>query len=235
MHSIYILLFPVVWLAFIVYWLLAAFTAKKNRITQTPFQRGFHLLLTVLAVWLIAGHRFQTPVLTWQILPENQITFFTGAALLLAGLGFAVWARVHLGKYWSAVVSLKEDHHLIQTGPYRWIRHPIYTGILTGVAGTAIALGQMRGFIALLALTIIYWLKSRREERLLMTQFSDEYVQYRKQAGALLPFPPLPQWMFGLAAVAVAALFASMLIRHEDDLAKSGLSKYEYYAQVSDL
>ena len=207
MNLIHHWLFQSVWLLFAIYWFVAARSAKKNQIVQSPLRRIFHLALVILALGLIGGHYFDFGPMAWQILPQNEITFFTGAVLLLAGLGFAVWARVHLGQYWSGSVALKAGHHLIQTGPYRWVRHPIYTGILIGIAGTAVAIGEVRGFFALGLLTLIFWFKSRSEERLLMTQFGQEYTRYREEVGALLPFPPLPKVLFwGATVIAIAFL-----------------------------
>jgi protein-S-isoprenylcysteine O-methyltransferase Ste14 len=188
MNQIYHWLFPLAWIAFFTYWLVSAAAVRKIRISDPWAVRIVQLFFTALAIALMASPRFDVGVLTGRFWPLNRIAFFTGAALLLAGLAFAVWARVHLGQFWSARVALKEGHQLIRTGPYSLVRHPIYTGILTAVAGTAVAMGQLRGAIAFVLLAIVHFLKSRREERLLMTELGGEYTRYRNEVPALVPF-----------------------------------------------
>jgi len=125
--------------------------------------------------------------LGWRILPNTKSLFFIGAAILMAGFLLAMWARFHLRRYWSASITLKEGHQLIRTGPYALVRHPIYTGVLLGALGTAIALGQVRGFMAVFLIAIAYWFKSAREEKMLLQEFGEEYTRYRQAVGALLP------------------------------------------------
>jgi protein-S-isoprenylcysteine O-methyltransferase Ste14 len=110
------------------------------------------------------------------------------AALLAAGLGFAVWARVHLGRNWSGTVSVKEDHELIRSGPYAYVRHPIYTGILAAVLGTAIASGTVRALIGLVIIAAALVRKSHIEERFMRETFPGQYERYSAEVPALIPF-----------------------------------------------
>jgi protein-S-isoprenylcysteine O-methyltransferase Ste14 len=114
--------------------------------------------------------------------------FAIGLALTILGLGFAVWARVHLGRFWSGMVTLKKDHELIRSGPYAFVRHPIYTGLLTAAAGTALARGTLAALLALGLIGVACWLKIRAEEKLLTNHFGDAYRDYRRQVAALIPF-----------------------------------------------
>jgi protein-S-isoprenylcysteine O-methyltransferase Ste14 len=114
--------------------------------------------------------------------------FVIGLALTILGLGFAVWARVHLGRFWSGMVTLKKDHELIRSGPYAFVRHPIYTGLLTAAAGTALARGTLAALMALGLVGVACWLKIRAEEKLLTNHFGDAYRDYRRQVAALIPF-----------------------------------------------
>jgi protein-S-isoprenylcysteine O-methyltransferase Ste14 len=107
---------------------------------------------------------------------------------LVAGLLFAVWAREHLGSNWSRSVTIKQGHELIKTGPYAVVRHPIYTGILAGFLGTAIALSQVRGFIVFVLIFLILWLKLRMEEQWMRSQFGETYATYAHQTAALVPY-----------------------------------------------
>jgi protein-S-isoprenylcysteine O-methyltransferase Ste14 len=137
---------------------------------------------------------FLPKLMNRELWPQNEFSFWPGAVVMLAGLGFAVWARIHLGRYWSGAITLKEGHRLIRSGPYQFVRNPIYTGILTGVAGTAIALGTVCGLIVLAILFGDYSWKIRREQRLLAGEFGEEYAVYCRTVPALVPFkfPKMP-------------------------------------------
>jgi protein-S-isoprenylcysteine O-methyltransferase Ste14 len=100
----------------------------------------------------------------------------------------AVWARVFLGANWSATVTIKQDHEIIRNGPYALVRHPIYSGFLLGMLGTAIAIGEVRGLIAWGLAFLGWWLKLQTEERFLLEQFGTQYLKYRKETKALIPF-----------------------------------------------
>ena len=106
--------------------------------------------------------------------------------LLAAGLGFAVWARRHLGRNWSASVVVKEDHALIRSGPYRRVRHPIYTGMLLAFLGTAVAVGEWRGLVGFVLAFVSFLLKSRMEEARMAETFP-EYAEYRRHTASLIP------------------------------------------------
>jgi protein-S-isoprenylcysteine O-methyltransferase Ste14 len=110
--------------------------------------------------------------------------------LVVLGLAFAVWARIHLGRNWSGAVTVKDDHELIRTGPYGLVRHPIYSGLLLAVLGTAIAFGEWRSLLALGFLTIAFLFKLHREERFMSESFPDDYPRYRAEVPALIPFIP---------------------------------------------
>jgi protein-S-isoprenylcysteine O-methyltransferase Ste14 len=106
----------------------------------------------------------------------------------IAGLLFAVWAREHLGSNWSRSVTIKQGHELITTGPYVVVRHPIYTGVLTGFLGMAIAISQVRGFIVFVLIFLAFWIKLRMEEQWMRSQFGETYATYARQTAALVPY-----------------------------------------------
>ena len=116
-----------------------------------------------------------------------MIVYWLGLLMVIAGLAFAVWARAHLGRNWSGTVTVKENHELVRSGPYGIVRHPIYTGLLLAILGTAIVVGEWRGLLALCFLTITFLLKLRREERFMEESFPDTYPSYRAQVPALIP------------------------------------------------
>jgi protein-S-isoprenylcysteine O-methyltransferase Ste14 len=98
-----------------------------------------------------------------------------------------VWARVTLGRNWSGQIQIKSDHQLISAGPYRFVRHPIYTGILGGIFGTAFAIGEVRGAIAFVLILIGFANKARMEEAFLARQFGASFEQHVKRTGFFLP------------------------------------------------
>jgi protein-S-isoprenylcysteine O-methyltransferase Ste14 len=121
-----------------------------------------------------------------QALPAGPVLPALGAVLTVAGLGLAVWARRHLGREWSGLVTLKEGHRLIRTGPYRTVRHPIYSGLLLAVFGTALAIGQWRGVIAVVC-NLIGLLRKVQVEETLMVRTFPEYQEYRQRTAAPIP------------------------------------------------
>jgi protein-S-isoprenylcysteine O-methyltransferase Ste14 len=110
-----------------------------------------------------------------------------GVLLTAAGVAVALWARWHLGANWSEVVTLKERHELIRSGPYCAIRHPIHTGILLGLLGTAIAMGEVSGLLAIAIAWLSFFWKARREESFLMHEFGELFEAHMKQTGMFLP------------------------------------------------
>ena len=175
------------WLAWILYWFGSAFRVRRTVHREPIAQRmGTIAIMLVVAVLLgFAGWRLG--ILDQRFVADRETVQWTGLALTVAGLAITVWARIHLGQFWSARVGLKEDHQLIQSGPYAWVRHPIYTGILLAMAGTALAVGMWRALLALALAWVGFILKSRREERLLSEKFGSEYMQYQRRTGALVP------------------------------------------------
>jgi protein-S-isoprenylcysteine O-methyltransferase Ste14 len=120
--------------------------------------------------------------------PAGLWPFWLGAAVTILGLLFAVWAREHLGRNWSRSVTIKQGHELITTGPYAVVRHPIYTGILAGFLGMAIALSQVRGFVAFVLIFLVLWIKLHMEEQWMRSQFGETYATYAHQTAALVPY-----------------------------------------------
>jgi protein-S-isoprenylcysteine O-methyltransferase Ste14 len=191
MHSLYAFLLPVMWMAFLVYWRFMSANVKGTQRLEPAPSRIFRLILFLLAIALLflpASTLPLFPWLCWTPVATNQWTFFGGVTLTVAGLLFSIWARHHLGRNWSLAVTLKDDHELIVTGPYALVRHPIYTGLLVGFLGTAIAIMQIRGILALISILIALWTKIRMEERLMREHFGAKYDIYSRRVSALVPF-----------------------------------------------
>ena len=180
--------FPAVWVVFLVYWQVKARGTKQTQRLEPISSRIVRSVAFLCAIALLMVGRIPLPWLYWQFVPQGYWTFYLGAALTLSGLLFAVWARGYLGTNWSRSVTIKQDHELIVGGPYSLVRHPIYTGILTGFLGSAIALGQVRGIIAFLLVSLALWAKLRMEEKWIREQFGASYEDYSQRVAALVPF-----------------------------------------------
>jgi protein-S-isoprenylcysteine O-methyltransferase Ste14 len=188
MRTIYVWLIPTLWIAWALYWFAAAFTTKPVRRRESTASRLSHYIPLGLSILLLTSPRVAGTVLGVHFLPRSAILFWIGTVLLMAGLLFAVAARRHLGGNWSGTVTLKLDHSLIRTGPYRFVRHPIYTGLLLAIFGSGvIALGEWRGLVALALVVAAFLRKIDIEERFLQEQFGDAYALYRQEVPALIP------------------------------------------------
>jgi len=179
---------PTLWVAWLLYWWVASQNVKVTRRVESVASRLGHIVPLVLAAWLIAAARLPGGLLGGRFLPATLSVYLIGVAVLAAGLAFTVWARVLLGRNWSGTVTLKEGHELIRTGPYRFVRHPIYTGLLVAFAGSAIARGEWRGLVALAIAFAALWRKLKLEERWLGETFGEAYERYRAEVPALIPF-----------------------------------------------
>jgi protein-S-isoprenylcysteine O-methyltransferase Ste14 len=180
--------FPVVWIAFILYWRIKAADTKATQRLEPAGSQILRTLTFLIVIIVLSTTRIPLPWLYRQLWPAGIWPFWIGAAVTVLGLLFAVWARRHLGSNWSQAVTVKQDHELITTGPYALVRHPIYTGILTGFLGSAIALSQVRGVIGFLLIFLVLWAKLRKEEEWMRSQFGETYATYASQTAALVPY-----------------------------------------------
>jgi protein-S-isoprenylcysteine O-methyltransferase Ste14 len=144
--------------------------------------------LPVIAGYVLLFADFSLGPLDVRVVPATVAWTWVGAILTLAGILCAILARYTLGRNWSAVVTVKQDHELIQYGPYRVVRHPIYSSFLLAILGTAIAFGRLRDFLALLLSTLGWKIKSLGEERFMQNQFGDRYAEYMRRVRGLIPF-----------------------------------------------
>ncbi len=120
--------------------------------------------------------------------PHSPALNAISVVITLLGLSLAIWARVVLGGNWSGSVTFKEDHELIERGPYAFVRHPIYTAMVLMFLGTALASGALGGFVGLPIIFVSFWIKFRQEEALMIEHFGDRYRAYVKRVSAIVPF-----------------------------------------------
>jgi len=180
-------LFPLLWLAFIVVWVAMARGGKAVAERESAVSRVSHYLPLAIAIYLIAAPHVPFALLNDRFAPLSLWLVQLGAALTFAGIAFAVWARVWIAGNWSTDVTLKRDHELIVSGPYALVRHPIYTGVLLGLLGTALAVGEWRAALAVVLAAAAYWRKLGIEEAVMRRQFGEAYARYAARVPALIP------------------------------------------------
>jgi protein-S-isoprenylcysteine O-methyltransferase Ste14 len=176
------------WLIFLAFWLLAAISTKRSVYRESRSQRLRYSILLIAGYFLlIGGHRLPYP-LSAGVISRLQIIAWAGVILCVTGLSFCIWARATLGRNWSGTITLKEGHELIERGPYRLVRHPIYTGLIAMFLGTVIVLGHAAGIAGLVLAFLSFWIKLREEERIMLKQFPDQYAAYQQRVKRIIPF-----------------------------------------------
>jgi protein-S-isoprenylcysteine O-methyltransferase Ste14 len=175
----------IIWYCVGAVWLILAFRTKRT--VRSSGGVGRIAVIVVLAV-LVLARPLSDSSLHHKI--WSQSSTWSGVALVfvIIGAAFAVWARVTIGTNWSGVVTVKEDHELIQRGPYHLVRHPIYSGLLLMGLASAVAYDETYGFAILVIAIVVFVPKMMLEEKLMTQQFPDQYPQYRKHVKAIIPF-----------------------------------------------
>ena len=177
-----------IWIAVGVVWLIAALASKQTARSEPATSRLLHIAIMAAVFALPFSATLRVDPLAWRFVPDSPVVAWAGLAVTAAGFTFAIWARMLLGGNWSSSMTVKQDHQLIRQGPYSIVRHPIYSGLLLALLGTALALGELRGIVAL-ALALAGWhIKSRREEAFMVAQFGAGYIEYEHEVKALIPF-----------------------------------------------
>ena len=181
--------FKVAWGVLALFWLWSARSAKSTSRTEPMLLQVavYWAPLVIAFVLLGPGELFQGSILKERFVPKEPWVKGLGLALAALGVFIACWSRQILGRNWSSVVQLKQDHDLVDSGPYRYVRHPIYTGLLLAFVGTALKVGDWRGLIAVAIVLVSFWRKLRVEERWLTEQFGPAYVAYMQRTKALIP------------------------------------------------
>lgn len=179
------ILILVCWVLLIGYWNISASAVKSAaepqsfiaRLARMPVWLGF---LLFIAAW---AHPFGIVVIRRSVFSDSA-----GVAICAGGLFVAIWSRKTLGTEWGQDVELKRGHKLVESGPYRFMRHPIYSGHLLMGLGTAIASGLLIAFAGLASFAVGFWIKLNQEESLLLRSFPDEYPAYKMRVKALIPY-----------------------------------------------
>jgi len=175
----------VLWFVFFLYWAIASHDSAESETSESSLSTHFHQIALgvslVLLLWPVPG------LDRWFLPQRLHVLVAVGAAIQIAFASLAVWARRHLGRNWSAEVRIGQGHQLVRTGPYRLLRHPIYTAMLGMFLGTAIAGSQYHALVAIVLLFFAYLRKTRLEEEILARTFGAEWDAYRRSTWALVP------------------------------------------------
>lgn len=175
------------WIAWVVTWVVLARRVKPIVREESVLSRALHLVPLGIAALLLFGGPWTSPVLSSAVLHRGAWMVYAGAALVGLGLAFTVWARLVLAGNWSGTVTLKQSHELVRSGPYAMARHPIYTGLLTAMLGTAVAIDAWRGVLAFVIVWLSFLRKMRTEEAFLRSAFGAAYDEYARTTPALVP------------------------------------------------
>jgi protein-S-isoprenylcysteine O-methyltransferase Ste14 len=176
-----------VWGVWAVWWLAMAFFSKSTKRRETFAQRIEHIFPATLGFLFIFNSRFAGASLARRIFPDHAVLMMLCVMVTILGLLFALWARLTLGSNWSGTVTIKKNHQLIRRGPYRWIRHPIYTGMLAALLATVVAQGSLSGLLGVAFVFLAFYRKAKREESFLAQEFGEGFTEHRQHTGMFLP------------------------------------------------
>jgi protein-S-isoprenylcysteine O-methyltransferase Ste14 len=182
--AVWLIVLGLGWSAIGLYWVAPK---KASQSGERRFHRFLRLLIGAATFSLLFWSSTGVGILGKRFESNNQAVAAAGFAVTLVGLSITAWARIHLGRYWSDRIVIQADHKLVRSGPYARMRHPIYSGVLLGIAGTALVVGEWRGVLALLLMLVNYAIKARREDEILADRFGHEFRDYEKHSGLLLP------------------------------------------------
>jgi protein-S-isoprenylcysteine O-methyltransferase Ste14 len=177
----------VLWIVWLLYWIACARNVKATKWHESITSRAVHESLFVVCAILLALPGQLREFIVRRIVPPSPMLELAGTIALAIGLSVTAWGRQCLGENWSGTVSVKEGHTLIRTGPYGLVRHPIYSGLLFGLGGTALTIGEWRGVFAVASALFAFLWKIRVEETRMLKVFP-EYQHYRDETWALIPF-----------------------------------------------
>lgn len=201
--NIYTTLIAICWAVFLVVWGIGAFGVKKD-VRQGNWKNriGSFWLIRIAALAVIVWGAIQgalgsgtkvtfRPIFDFINNPAqaavDPAVGIIAVVLCAAGIGFAIWARVHLGRNWSSYPTRKEDHALVTSGPYKYVRHPIYTGVLFAILGTVV-LNGVPWLVLMAVVFAVFFLRIRKEEKIMTELFPNRYPEYKKRTKALIPF-----------------------------------------------
>jgi protein-S-isoprenylcysteine O-methyltransferase Ste14 len=181
-RAIFIRVIYALWLILVIFLIVTAVDVKRD--TERHLGQSFGLMFAIIAAFLLPRVPFFSFV---NVAPVNAAVSIIGVILCAVGIAFLVWARLALGRNWSQTVSVKEGHELVTSGPYRYVRHPMYTGCLIACVGSAIVCAGAWIFLLVVLGALFLW-RVGAEDKLMAQQFPNEYPDYKRRTNALIPF-----------------------------------------------
>jgi protein-S-isoprenylcysteine O-methyltransferase Ste14 len=175
------------WILLGLYAVFAILRIRGAKQRQSLFTRLPHVGAMIVAFVLLLERQTHFGLLDRRFLPDSQAGIWIGIVLTACGIALAIWARSYLGANWSATITIRADHSLVSTGPYARLRHPIYSGMLLAIAGTALAQGDWRGLVALIIALVAWSIKAKKEEAWLQGEFGSQFDEHTRRTGFLVP------------------------------------------------
>jgi protein-S-isoprenylcysteine O-methyltransferase Ste14 len=176
------------WIVGLAFWAAASIASKRTMRRQSTGSELGQGAIAGAGFVMLFNSQINLGPLEWRLIPNAPIPIY----IRVCGHRFGPWRHGMVAhrpwRNWSAAVTIKKDHELVSSGPYAIVRHPLYSGVLLAMLGTAVSLGKLRGFVAFLLTFGGWWLKSRTEERFMLEQFGGRYLQYQRQVKALIPY-----------------------------------------------
>ena len=176
------------WILLGVFWTITALRAKKAVRREPAAARWLHILFMAIVFALMFRSDARMGPLRQRVIPAPMAVSLIGIVLAWLGVALAIWARSALGSNWSGSVTVKENHTLIMRGPYRFVRHPIYAGMLLAMLGAALVYGAAGCFVAVILGYAAFWRKARKEEQFMTQEFGAEYRHYQTAVKQMIPF-----------------------------------------------
>lgn len=180
-------IFGYLWIAWLAIWMIWAFRSKQTRQRESLASQISYRIPILAGIYLTFYHRYLPPWWTSHILPYRGWFGWLGVGITVLGFALTFWARAVLGGNWSGIVTVKVDHDLVRSGPYRFVRHPIYTGILIAITGNALAINQWRGVVVVGLFWVSFTIKRLKEEEFMRQTFGVQYDDYARTTGAIFP------------------------------------------------
>jgi protein-S-isoprenylcysteine O-methyltransferase Ste14 len=180
-------LIDIPWIVFIAYWIISALHTKRTAKRETFLARYGVMFIEIVGFVFLFDATAGIGVLGERIVRRNHALTALAILLTWVGIALAIWARRHLGQYWSGRITIKEDHKLIRTGPYARLRHPIYSGLDLAAIGSAFAINRWRCVAGICVIIAGFWIKAKREEAMLTAQFGPDFQEHRRHTGFLFP------------------------------------------------
>ncbi len=178
------------WIGWLIVWYAASINVKRSRVRDTMLSRLIQVGVGGAVFVLLFYPKMHLGWADTRFVGNIRAMQILGTFLTALGLGFCLWARIYLGRNWSGAVRISEGHELIRSGPYARIRHPIYSGLLLAILGTAVVVGRWRGIAAFMVATVGFAYKAKREELLLAQEFGSAFEEHRRRTGFFIPrFP----------------------------------------------